>query len=155
MSTTILRRGDAGYEDARLAAVWNGRKPDRFPDAIALAREAEDVVEAVRLARERGWRIGVRSGGHSWSGNAIRDGGLLLDMSGLEDFEIDTEGRTAWSARASGAPISSPRSTNVGCTSRPARAARSPSPATRSGAARPSPARRTGRPRMRCARSTS
>jgi FAD/FMN-containing dehydrogenase len=96
VAATIVSRGDAGYEEARTGAIWNGRKPDRFPDAIALAREASDVVEAVRLARERGWRVGVRSGGHSWSGNAIRDGGLLLDLSGLDSFEIDVEQRTAW-----------------------------------------------------------
>jgi FAD/FMN-containing dehydrogenase len=96
MAGTILRRGDAGYEEARLGAIWNGRKPDRFPDAIAQARDAGDVVDAVRLAREQGWRIGLRSGGHSWSGNAIRDGGLLLDLSGLDDVEIDVEARTAW-----------------------------------------------------------
>jgi FAD/FMN-containing dehydrogenase len=95
VTLTILSRGDADYEPARLGAVWNGRKPDRFPDAIALAEHADDVGEAVRLARERGWRIGVRSGGHSWSGNAIRDGGLLLDLSGLDDFEIDANSRVA------------------------------------------------------------
>jgi FAD/FMN-containing dehydrogenase len=96
VAATMLRRGDAGYEDARLDAIWNGRKPDRFPDAIALAGDAGDVLDAVRIAREEGWRIGVRSGGHSWSGNAIRDGGLLLDLSGLRDVEIDVEERTAW-----------------------------------------------------------
>jgi FAD/FMN-containing dehydrogenase len=81
MDGTMLLRGDAGYEQARLDAVWNGKKPNRYPDAIALAQSEADVVEAVRTARERGWRIGVRSGGHSWVGNAIRDGGLLLDLS--------------------------------------------------------------------------
>ncbi len=95
MTATTLTRGDAGYEEARLSAIWNGRKPNRFPEAIVLAEDAEDVVDAVRLARERGWRIGVRSGGHSWSGNAIRDGGLLLDVSRLNDFTIDPENRTA------------------------------------------------------------
>lgn len=95
MNATVLRRGDAGYEKARLGAIWNGRKPNRFPEAIVLAEHADDVVDAVRLARARGWSIGVRSGGHSWSGNAIRDGGLLLDVSGLNDFAIDAENRTA------------------------------------------------------------
>ena len=79
MTATILRRGDAGYEEARLDAIWNGRKPDRQPEAIVLAKDVDDVVAAVRLARDRGWLIGVRSGGHSWSGNAIREGGLLLE----------------------------------------------------------------------------
>jgi FAD/FMN-containing dehydrogenase len=95
VTVTILSRGDAGYEQARLDAIWNGRKPDRLPDAIALAEDADGVAEAVRLARDRGWRIGVRSGGHSWSGNAIRDGGLLLDVSRLDDFELDLERRVA------------------------------------------------------------
>ena len=95
MTATILTRGDGGYEEARLDAIWNGRKPNRFPEAIALAESVDDVVDAVRLAHRRGWRIGVRSGGHSWSGNAIRDGGLLLDLSQLNDFTIDVATRTA------------------------------------------------------------
>jgi FAD/FMN-containing dehydrogenase len=95
VTLNLLSRGDAGYEDARQHAIWNGRKPNRFPESIALAEDATDVVDAVRLARERGWRIGVRSGGHSWSGNAIRDGGLLLDVSRMNDFEVDVENRTA------------------------------------------------------------
>lgn len=95
MDGTMLLRGDADYEQARLDAVWNGKKPHRYPDAIAQVETEADVVEAVRTARERGWRIGVRSGGHSWVGNAIRDGGLLLDLSRLDSFEIDTDARTA------------------------------------------------------------
>ncbi len=51
---TVLRRGDAGYETARLGAVWNGRKPDRYPDVIVLAASEADVVQAVRLARAEG-----------------------------------------------------------------------------------------------------
>jgi hypothetical protein len=30
----IFWRDDTGYEHARLSAVSNGRKPDRFPDVI-------------------------------------------------------------------------------------------------------------------------
>ena len=53
----ILRRGDDAYERARQAAIWNGKKPDRFPDAI--------IVAAVRLADAEGWTIG---GGASFTG---------------------------------------------------------------------------------------
>ena len=95
MDGKLLLRGDAAYEQARLDAVWNGKKPDRFPEAIALVEHEDDVVEAVNLAAERGWRIGVRSGGHSWVGNAVRDGGLLLDVSRLNDLDIDVDARTA------------------------------------------------------------
>jgi FAD/FMN-containing dehydrogenase len=94
VNATILSRGDVGYEEARLDAIWNGRKPNRVPEAIAPAQHVDDVVDAVRLAGWRGWQVGIRSGGHSWSGNAIRDGGLLLDVSRLADFVIDVENQT-------------------------------------------------------------
>jgi FAD/FMN-containing dehydrogenase len=85
----LLRRGEAGYEDARRAALWNARIPDRYPDVIAQANDVNDVVAAVRLARREGLTIAVRSGGHSWAANHIRSGGLLLDVSRLNDVRID------------------------------------------------------------------
>jgi FAD/FMN-containing dehydrogenase len=85
----VYERGDSGYEQARLAAVWNERKPDRHPAAILVAADEDDVVRAVGLARERGWTIGIRSGGHSWVGNGVRDGGLLLDLSRLDTVTVD------------------------------------------------------------------
>ena len=90
-----LERGDAVYEEARRGAVWNGRTPERFPDLIVQAESTEDVIEAVRLAAERGMRIGVKSGGHSWAGNHLRDGGMLLDVSRLDRLEVDAEAMTA------------------------------------------------------------
>lgn len=92
---TAYERGDAGYEDARRATVWNTRLPDRFPDVIVQARTEADVVAAVRHAREHGMRVGIRSGGHSWAANHVRDGGLLLDLSRLDDVTIDAEAKTA------------------------------------------------------------
>lgn len=88
-------RGDDGYEDARLATVWNGRAPDRYPDLVVQAENDGDLVTSVRLARERGWKVGVRSGGHSWAGNHVRDDGLLLDVSRLDSVEVDAEAMTA------------------------------------------------------------
>ncbi|MEU3618145.1 FAD-binding oxidoreductase [Streptomyces sp. NPDC006872] len=85
----VLRRGDERYERARLDAVWNERKPDRYPDVIVLADSEQDVVAAVRLARREGLAIGIRSGGHSWVGNGVRDGGMLLDLSRLQDVRVD------------------------------------------------------------------
>ncbi|MFJ9566766.1 FAD-binding oxidoreductase [Streptomyces fuscichromogenes] len=92
---TLIRRGDAAYERARLDAVWNERKPDRHPDVIVLARNEPDVVAAVRLARAKAWPIGIRSGGHSWVGNGVRDGGMLLDLSRLTEVSVDPATRTA------------------------------------------------------------
>jgi FAD/FMN-containing dehydrogenase len=94
-SGEFYRRGDDGYERARLAAVWNERKPDRYPDAVVIAADEDDVVRAVRTAGAEGWSIGIRSGGHSWVGNGVRDGGLLLDLSRLDDVVVDAEARVA------------------------------------------------------------
>jgi FAD/FMN-containing dehydrogenase len=91
----LYRRGDAGYEAARLGAVWNERKPDRHPAAILLAASDADVVAAVALARREHLSISVRSGGHSWVGNAVRDGVLLVDLSGLQGIEVDATARIA------------------------------------------------------------
>ena len=91
----VLRRGHPGYEDARRACVWNGRIAERFPDLIVLAASEEDVRDAVALARDLDMAIGVRSGGHSWAGSHLRDGGMLLDVSRLTGMSIDAEAGTA------------------------------------------------------------
>lgn len=92
----ILERTDEGYESARLASVWNGRKPDLYPECIVQVRDAAEVVAAVRLARRRGLRVTVRSGGHGWSANHLRDGALLIDMSRMTNVDIDVDEETAW-----------------------------------------------------------
>jgi len=86
---TLLRRGDAGYEQARRGAVWNARTPERYPEAIVLAACEADALAAVRLARDEGLSVTVRSGGHSWAGNHLRDGSVLLDLSALRGYEVD------------------------------------------------------------------
>jgi FAD/FMN-containing dehydrogenase len=95
----LVRRGDDDYEALRRAAVWNERKPERCPALIVLARDEGDVVAAVRYAAEHELHIGIRSGGHSWVGNGVRDGGMLLDLSALQGIEVD-----AVAARASVGP---------------------------------------------------
>ena len=84
-------RGADGYEEARRAAVWNGLVPERFPDVIAEADNTDDIVAAIRYAAQNGHRVGVRSGGHSWAGSHLRDGGLLLDVSRLDHCKVDTD----------------------------------------------------------------
>jgi FAD/FMN-containing dehydrogenase len=88
-------RGEAGYETARLDTVWNGLVPERFPDVIVQAHDADDVVTALRYAGANGHRVGVCSGGRSWVANHLRDGGLLLDVSRLDYCSVDPERMTA------------------------------------------------------------
>jgi len=92
---TLFSRGDSGYEAARRGAVWNAFTPERYPELILQAASESDCVAAVKLAREKGLKLSVRSGGHSWAGNHLRDGTLLLDLSGLREVEIDAAGMRA------------------------------------------------------------
>ncbi len=90
-----FRRDEPGYEAARRACAFNARLPDRFPDIIVQARTQAEAAGAVRLARAEGWKVGVRSGGHSWAVSHLRDGGMLLDVSRLNAVEIDAADLTA------------------------------------------------------------
>ncbi|MFJ2473875.1 FAD-binding oxidoreductase [Streptomyces sp. NPDC087659] len=90
----VLRRGDYRYESLRREACWHSGVPDRHPEVIVLANNEDDVVGAVKLAKEEGLRIAVRSGGHSWSGSHLRDGTLLIDLSNLRHVTVDTETMT-------------------------------------------------------------
>jgi FAD/FMN-containing dehydrogenase len=84
-------RGDEGFEDATAGRVFNHRRPDRRPAAVLLAETYDDVVAGVRLARERGWQIAPRSGGHSWAAWGLRTDALMIDVHRLKAIELDDE----------------------------------------------------------------
>ncbi|MFF1647990.1 FAD-binding oxidoreductase [Streptomyces sp. NPDC058240] len=92
---THVRRGDDAYGAVLASMVWNGLKPSRFPEVIVRAASARDVSEAVALARSRGLRVAVRSGGHSWCGSSVRSDSMLIDLSGLRRGDIDAASETA------------------------------------------------------------
>ena len=82
-------RGDEGYEEARVARVFNARRPDRFPAGVLMASSEEDVVAGVRVARERGLKVSVKAGGHSWAVWSLHDDALLIDLGGLREMTFD------------------------------------------------------------------
>src|SRR5438874_3940007 len=57
----LLQPGHEGYDEAR--RIWNGAI-DRRPVLIARCAGTDDVVEAVRFAREHDLVVSVRGGGH-------------------------------------------------------------------------------------------
>jgi len=86
---------DPDFEEAVTSRVFNHRRPDRRPDAVLLAASERDIVEGVRLAKERGWTVAVRSGGHAWAAWSLCDGGLLIDLGDYHHLEYDPETRVA------------------------------------------------------------
>ena len=92
LSGTIIRRGDATYDQAR--RVWNGMI-DRSPAMIVRCTSTADVVAAVNHARENGLPLSVRGGGHNVGGFAVCDDGLVIDLSPMRAVTVDPARRIA------------------------------------------------------------
>ena len=88
----LLRPDDAGYDEAR--ALWNGMTVRR-PAAIARCADTDDVRTCVRLATSHDLLLAVRGGGHNVAGTAGADGALVIDLSAMNDVEVDAGGRRA------------------------------------------------------------
>ncbi|MFT4084949.1 MAG: FAD-binding oxidoreductase [Nocardioides sp.] len=86
---TLVLRGEDGFDDARTDRIFNRRLTTRQPAAVLKALTEDDVVAGVRLARERGWQVAVRSGGHSWAQWSVRDDALVIDLGGMHEMDYD------------------------------------------------------------------
>jgi FAD/FMN-containing dehydrogenase len=74
--------------------IWNGAVR-RQPAIVAFCRRPEDVQAALRAARRHGLPLSVRAGGHDWAGRALRDGGLVIDLTGMRDVAVDPQALVA------------------------------------------------------------
>ncbi|WP_286218645.1 FAD-binding oxidoreductase [Paraoerskovia sediminicola] len=83
------------YERRRRALSASGVVPATRPWALVRVRTPADVAEALGWARRCGRPVSVRSGGHSLSFTAFREGAVVLDLSGLDSIEVDRGTRTA------------------------------------------------------------
>ena len=88
----VLEPGSPGYDPAR--TIWNAMI-DRHPGLIVRAAAAADVVRTVQFVRDHQLLFAVRAGGHNIAGNAVCDGGLMLDLSRMRSIRIDPQARTA------------------------------------------------------------
>lgn len=92
---SLCMPGEEGYEAAR--RLWNATA-DRRPGLVVRALGAADVMRTVALARERNLLLSVRGGGHNIAGNAVCDGGLMLDLSLMKSVRVDPAAQRAWVA---------------------------------------------------------
>ena len=88
----VITPDDAGYDQAR--TVFYGNVSKR-PNAIVRVEGVTDVQRVVAAAREGGYELAIRSGGHSIAGHSTTDGGIVLDLRSLNKIEIDPATRTA------------------------------------------------------------
>jgi FAD binding domain/Berberine and berberine like len=87
----VVWPGDRGYDAAR--GVFNGMI-DRRPLAVIRCADASDVVRGIAVAGRHDLPLSVRGGGHSVAGHAVRDGALMLDLSGMKALRVDPATRT-------------------------------------------------------------
>jgi FAD/FMN-containing dehydrogenase len=88
----LVRPEDEGYDTTR--AVFNGMI-DKRPAIIVRCAGISDVIRGVSFARTHDLLLSVRGGGHSVAGNAVSDGGMMLDLSPMKGIRIDPARRTA------------------------------------------------------------
>lgn len=96
----IYRPGAAEYEALRHGFA---AKVDEHPALIAHAASAQDVAKAVDFARVHKLPLAVRGGGHSYAGYNVCEGGVVIDLSGLQDVAISED---LTSARVGGGTLS-------------------------------------------------
>ena len=89
VSGQVVQPGDPDYDDAR--RIWNAMI-DKRPALIVRCLSTADVVRAVRFARDGGLTLAVRSGGHNIAGNALCDGGLVIDLSQMKAARVEPGG---------------------------------------------------------------
>jgi FAD/FMN-containing dehydrogenase len=88
----IVRPGDARYDEVRPA--WN-LTIDQRPAAVAVPRDAEQVVAAVLYAKREGLRVAAQGTGHNASPLGDLSDTLLIKTHEMRGVEIDAENRIA------------------------------------------------------------
>ncbi len=89
---SLMLPDDSRYESAR--RVWNGIT-DKRPAAIIRVNNIEDIRSAINSARRHQSIVAVRGGGHSLPGLSTCDGGVMIDLSNLDEVVIDPVSATA------------------------------------------------------------
>ena len=87
----LLLQGEDRYDAAR--TIYNAMI-DYRPAAIARCAGAADVICSVNFARDNGLLVSIRGGGHNVSGNAVSDGGLMIDLSPMKSIRVDPQNKT-------------------------------------------------------------
>ena len=80
--------GSKGY--AQATRLWNSTV-ERKPALIASVSNTNDVRMALLGARAAGLPVSVRNGGQDWVGRALRDGGLVLDLTPMRQCSVNVE----------------------------------------------------------------
>jgi FAD/FMN-containing dehydrogenase len=87
---TLVLPGDPGYADARLShdTLFDAR----MPAAVASCVNPADVQACLEVAHTAGIPAAARSGGHSYAGYSVPDGGLVIDVTPMSGVRVGADG---------------------------------------------------------------
>lgn len=88
----VLTADHSGYDQARI--IFNAMI-DRHPGLIVRCTGVADVMQCVNFAREHRLLTTIRGGGHGVAGNAVCDGGLMIDLSQMNAVDVNPQARVA------------------------------------------------------------
>ncbi|WP_226536521.1 FAD-binding oxidoreductase [Fictibacillus halophilus] len=88
----IVTPGNPEYDLAR--EEFNTRF-DLFPSVINFCSTAKDVSNAICWARERKVKFRIRTGRHSYEAYSSLDGGLVIDISEMNEIKVNHKTKTA------------------------------------------------------------
>jgi FAD/FMN-containing dehydrogenase len=89
----VVLPDDSNYDEVR--TIWNAMI-DRRPAVIVQCAEAADSSRALQFARDNGLEIAIRGAGHNIAGNAVCEGGMLIDHSKLKNVRVDKDRKRAY-----------------------------------------------------------
>lgn len=85
----LLRSEDKQFSTLNIG--FNKRVP-KHPKIIALCKNKEGIVEAIKYAKQFQLQVCVKSGGHSFEGFSSNNGGMSINLSLFDNIEwIDSE----------------------------------------------------------------
>ena len=79
------------YESARL--VNNPAFDHRHPALIVRCTSSSEVARALDFGQRQSLPLAVRCGGHSGAGYGVCDAGVVIDLSGMKQVEVDADKR--------------------------------------------------------------
>jgi FAD/FMN-containing dehydrogenase len=83
LESRVITPESADYEDRRHSYAHKGS-----PALIILCESAADVVSGLALASSTGAPLSIRSGGHGVASRSTNDGGIVLDLSRMNEVEV-------------------------------------------------------------------
>lgn len=90
---SLITSDSPEYDTAR--TIWNAMI-NKHPGMIVRCAGTADIIHAVKFARANDLLVAVKGAGHNIAGNAMCDGGMVIDLSAMKSVQVIPATRRAW-----------------------------------------------------------